>query len=112
MTGHLVAEGRHVLYAGRVDPAVVEIEQRTHGDRVVQRFIGPAGAARLVNIRAGDLIGISVDLGDELEQRLLGTGNRRRRVIREDGTDLFGVPEQLRRDRGVGADSKYALVAA
>ena len=99
------------MNARRVDPAIVEIEQRANGDCVVERFIGPARAARLVNIGAGDLIGSAIDLGEEFEQCLLGIGNRRRRVIREDGTNLLGVCKQLRRDRGVRADSKHALVA-
>lgn len=109
---HLVAENGHVLDAGRVAPAVVEIEQGADADGVVERFIGPAGAASLLDVVARNLVRGAVHLGDELEQRLLGVRDRRGRVVPEDRLDQFLAAEQFRRDRGVRADSKRALVAA
>lgn len=112
MARHLIAEGRHVLDSSRVAPAVVEIEQGADTDGVVERLVRPAGAAGFFDVFARDLVRGAIDFGEELEQRLFGVGDRRRRVVLQYSLDQRPVPQQFRRDRGVRADSKRALVAA
>jgi hypothetical protein len=63
--------------AGRINPPVVEIEERADGDREVQRFVCPASRARHVEIGGRDPRRIVIDLVDEPEQRLVLLVERR-----------------------------------
>lgn len=103
-----VGEG---LDAGRIDPAVVEVEQGADGDGVVDLLVGPAGGVEGDHVVGGDGRGVRVDLVDEAEEGFFGVGEGRVFEVGEDLADEVFTAEEFRRDRGVGADSKGAMVA-
>jgi hypothetical protein len=70
-TAHLVGFCGHVLYAGRVNPAIVEVEETAHGDGVVDGLLGPSGALDFVNIGPANLVRCAIDLIQEGEERFL-----------------------------------------
>src|SRR5437870_5733158 len=55
LPGESICGGGHIANSGRVDPAVVEVEQGTHGDRVVEGFLRPPGLLRGIDVRLRDL---------------------------------------------------------
>jgi hypothetical protein len=61
----------HLVHARRVNPAIVEIEQRADRDGEVERVIRPAGGAGDVEIAFGDRRRLVIHLVDESEQRLV-----------------------------------------
>lgn len=64
----------HGMNAGRVDPAIVEIEQRADRNGIVQLFIGPSRRADRVDIAIRYARRVVVHAIDEAEQRFLGIG--------------------------------------
>jgi len=112
----LVGERRD---SARVDPAIIEIEQRADRDRVVDGVVCPAGRVEGLHILGGDFGRAAIYLGHEAEERLLLFGERGRLEIVDDGVDqrLGGVRverefrcEQDRRDRGVRLQSERAVI--
>jgi hypothetical protein len=50
MTGGLIAEGRHIVHAIGIAPAVVKVKQGADRDGVVDGFVGPPGPPYLVKM--------------------------------------------------------------
>ena len=101
----------HRVHTRRIDPAIVEIEQRADGDREIQCFVCPACRAGDFEITLDDFRRIVIDLVDESKQCLVLFVERRRFVVNQDRIDQRGIPEELRRNCGVGLQSKRAVVA-
>lgn len=97
--------------AGRINPPVVEVEQRAHRDREIQRFVRPTGGADDIEISIGDRRRRMVHFVDESKQRLVPFVEARRLDVGQDRFDEGRVTEQLRRNCGVGFQSKGAVVA-
>src|SRR5438552_1488025 len=51
---HLIAERRHVAHTSRIDPVVIELEQRADGDRIVKGLIRPTRLPRSIDILLTD----------------------------------------------------------
>ena len=82
MAGHLVGHRGHICDARCVDPVVVELEQRTDSDRVVERFVRPTGFAHAVDICLTDGCRIRDHLFDErVERSILFRKQRRLDVV-------------------------------
>jgi hypothetical protein len=96
---------------GRINPAVVEVEERADRNGVVDGGVRPAGLVQRGDIRRSDVNRIAIDFIDETQECLLGFGERRRRDILDDSRDQGFVPEQFRRNCGVRFQSKRAIVA-
>jgi len=58
---------RHLVHARGVNPPVVKVEQRTHGNGVVDGFVGPARGAERRHVLRCDLRRLVVHFGDETE---------------------------------------------
>lgn len=89
-----------------VNPAVIEIEQRTDREGVVDRLIGVAHRVQRLDIRRPDVARITIDLGDEAQQGFFGFGQKGRLHVGEDAIDEFPAAQEFRRDRGVRLRSK------
>ncbi len=116
MEGGALAAGavgfvREGVDAGGVDPAVIEVEEGTDGDGVVDLLVGPAGGVEGYHVGGGDGMGGGVDLVEEAEEGFLGGGKGGGFEVGEDGLDGFFTAKEDRRDRGVGLDSEGAMVA-
>ncbi len=79
----LIAHGMH---AASVDPAIVEIEQSTNRDRVVDRFVGKSRLMQLRNIRRPDGNRVFIHFAHKTKQRLFGIAQLRSLKI---GKDAF-----------------------
>ena len=77
MARSMVPSGRHVLDSRRVAPAIVEVEERTNRDGIVDCLVRPPGASDLLNILKTNAVGLPVDFFQKLEERLLRLGNGR-----------------------------------
>ena len=99
-----------VVDAGRVNPSIIELEERTDSDRVVECLIRPAGCLCRVDVGLVNLIRLMYHFCDEPEERFLLIGDWSRRVVVQDRLHERAIPQELRRDRGVGANSERALV--
>ena len=95
----------------RVDPAVVEIEQRTDRDREVQLFIGPAGLSQPLRVFGGQRVRLAVHAFEKPEQQPVLLVQRGGGRVFDNALDERGISEQLRRNCGVGVDSKGALIS-
>ena len=109
---HLVSCGRHVMDAGGIDPCVVEAEKRAYRDGVVDGCLVPSSGLHHVDVFLRDSIGLRVHLFEEPKEHLIPFIDRRGFVIFQHGLHETAIAEQLRRDRGVRADSKRARVLA
>ncbi len=107
---HLVAESRHVSDSGRIDPVVVELKERTHGYRVVERLIRPTSLARHIHVFLPNRRRVANHFSDEGVKRPVLFRDRRVVEIVHDALHQSAISVKLRRDRGVGANSKKALV--
>ncbi len=81
----------HLVDAGRVYPAVVEVEQAAHHHRVVNGFVGPAMGVQRIDIDFIYRCAIAVHFLEEGQQGFLGIRDWRRRVISENSVDLRTV---------------------
>lgn len=100
----------HGMNAAGVDPAVVEIEQRTDGDRIIDGVI-----AEPDSVQSGDIVRLHgyrvfVHLADEAQHCLFWFRQRGSLDISEDSIDELFAAQKFRRDRGVRLRSKRALV--
>jgi hypothetical protein len=110
MAGHFVGRRGHVGYSGRVDPVVVELKERAHRDRVVERFVRPAGGADPIHIVLANRSGVANHFLDEGVERAILFREGCCLDVVQDTLDELPVAQQLSRDRGVRADSENALV--
>lgn len=85
----------------RVNPPVVEVEQRADCYREIKRFVGPTGGAHGLEICLRDRGRRVVHLVDEAKQRLVLFVEPGRLEIRQHRFDEPGVAKQLRRNCGV-----------
>ena len=100
----------HRVYSTRINPAIVEIEECAHGDRVIDRFIGIANVVQRLYIAPLDVYRIVIHFPNKAQQRFFRFGQRRRFEIRQNARHQFFVPKQFRRDRGVRFRSKRAVI--
>jgi len=100
----------HGVDAGRIHPAIVEVEQSANRNRIVNGFVGPAMLVQLDDVLAADAGGVTIGLIDKPQQRLFGGGQRSGIEVIQDGRDEV-FSQQFRRNCGVRLDSKRALVA-
>ncbi len=107
---HLIAKSRHVSDSGRIDPVVVELKERAHGYRVVERFIRPTGLARHIHVFPPNRRRVANHFSDEGVKRPVLIRDRRVVEIGHDTLHQSAISVKLRRDRGVGANSEKALV--
>ena len=107
---HLIAKGRHVSDSGRIDPVVVELEERAHGYCVIKRLIRPTSLARHIHVFLPNGRRVANHFSDEGVKRPVLIGDRRVVEIVHDTLHQSAIPVKLRRDRGVGANSEEALV--
>src|SRR5687767_946259 len=99
------------MHTGGVDPSVEKVEQGANGDGEVQRFVRPPRRTGDVEVRHGNLRRVVIDLVDEPEQRLVLLVQRRRFHVRQYRLYQLLVPEKLRRNCGVGLQSKRTVVS-
>ncbi len=99
------------VHTGGVDPAVIEIEERTNRNGVIDGRIRPAGFVQRGDIRRSDVYRIAIHLIDEAQQDFLARRQRRRFEIFNNGCDQGFIPQQFRRNCGVGFHSKRAIIA-
>jgi hypothetical protein len=102
---------RQRVYAAGIDPAVVEIEQRTGCDREVNRFVGPSNRVKRLHVFSRDPRRVVVHLPDETEQRLVFFVQPGGFQIAEYAPNQFFASQQFRRNCGVRLQSKRAIVA-
>ena len=89
-----------------IDPAVIEVKQRAHGDGVVDSFVGIADLVQRLHIFELNIHGISIYFANESHECLFRFGETRGLDIGEDAIDEFPAPQEFRRDRGVRLRSK------
>lgn len=110
LRAHAVSIRRHAVDAGRVDPAVVEVEQRADSNREIEFLIGPPRRSQLCRVVPGNRPGRGIHHVEECEEQfVLGVEPRGRRIL-NDARDELGIAEQFRRNCGVGVRSKRAIV--
>jgi len=56
LSRHVICECWHVVNPSRVDPGIIELEERTDSYRIVERLIRPAGCLRSIDIALVDKI--------------------------------------------------------
>jgi len=103
----LVGEGVH---ARRVDPAVVEVEERADGDGEIEGFVRPARGANPVEIGRSNARRIAIHFVDESEQDLVRLVEGRRFHVREHTADQRFIAKKFRRNCGVRLQSKRTIV--
>ena len=96
----------HSVYAAGIDPAIVKVEQRANGDRVIDRFIGVTRRMQCLDVITLNIVRVMVHLANEPHQSLFCFGQRGRFNIGKDTFDEFFAAQQFRRDRGVRLRSK------
>jgi hypothetical protein len=89
------------VHAACVNPAIVEVEQRTDGDGEVDCFVVPSNLVKRLHIFRRNLRRIVIHLIDKPEQRFVFFVERRILEILQHGPDQLLVTQKLRRDRGV-----------
>lgn len=94
----------------RVNPAVIEIEQRAYRDGEVDRLVVPAGVVKRNHIVSGDTRRIMIHLRDKAEQRFVFLVERRRFQIVNHSLHQLLALQQFRRNCGVRLQSKRAVV--
>ena len=57
--------------AARIDPSIVEIEKRTHGDAEIDGFVVPTRGSQEIGILSRNSGGLTIHLVDEPEERLV-----------------------------------------
>jgi len=102
----------HRMYATRVDPTVIEIEQGTHGNGVVNGLIRETRVVKGRDIGWAYGRGIFIDFADEPEEGLIRIRQLRRFEAGDNAIHQCLILQQFRRDRGVSFCSKRAVVEA
>ena len=74
LAGHFIGGGGHILHARGINPSIVEIEEATNGDGIVDGLFGPARLLHFVHIFLSYLVRAAVDFVYEGEKRLLRFG--------------------------------------
>ena len=101
---------RHGVDAARIDPAIIEIEQRAHRDGEVDCVVIPTGFVERFHILGGDPLRVVIHLVHEAEQRFVFGVEPGALQVPQRSPNQFFATEQFRRDRSVGLNSKRALV--
>lgn len=96
--------------ATRIDPTIVEIEERADRDGIVDGFVAETGPMKSLDIGRLDGHGVAVHLVDETKQRLFGRGKQRCFEICENACNQLRTAQQFRRDRSVRFRSKRTSV--
>lgn len=109
--GGRVGSSRHIAHSRGVDPYIVEIEECTYSDGIVQGLFAPTRGLHLLDIVHPESARLPVDLFDEGKKRLFLFTDRGRAKIPQHRVDQGAVAQQGRRDRGVRTDSEKAVVA-
>ena len=102
-----------------IHPAIVEVEERAHSDGVINRFVVPAHRMQRFHVERCDIARATIHQVDEAKERLFFFRQPGCFEIAYHATDeLFGVQipvrclfQQNSRDRGVGLQSKWTIVA-
>jgi hypothetical protein len=100
----------HRVNTAGVDPAVIEIEQGTNGNGVVNRLVAEAGVMENRDVGGLDGRGLFIDLSHKTEERFLGIRERAGFEILQHTRHQFVIVQQFGRDRGVRLRSKRALI--
>lgn len=99
------------MHAGRINPPVVEVEERTYGDCEIESLVRPSRSAHVIQIRRHDSRRIVIDLVEKAEERFVPIVERRSLEVGQHALDQRFVAEKFRRNCGVGVDSKRAVIA-
>ena len=91
----------HGVDTTRIDPAIIEIKQRAHGDGIVNRLIAVARFVQNLNIRRPDVDGIAINLLNEPEQCLFLVAQQGRFYVFKDTFHQLMAAQQFRCDRSV-----------
>src|SRR5947209_6750993 len=59
----------HCMHAARIDPTIVEVEQRADGDCIIDRFVCVADVLQRCDVRRTDVHGILVNLAHKTQHR-------------------------------------------
>ena len=102
---------RQRVHTRGIDPPIEKIEQGADRDGEIQRVVRPARGARDVQVGGCDPRRLAIHLVDESKQRLVRFVETRRLQVGQDRVDQRGIAEQLRRNCGVGLQSKRAVIA-
>ena len=100
----------HRMHAARVDPSIVEIEQSTYSDGVIDRFVRIAGLMESFDIRRLDGYGIGIYFTNKAEESFFRLAELRGIGVLKYAVDEFPAAQQFRRDRGVRFRSKRAPI--
>ena len=109
-SGDCISRGSHIAHSRGVDPFIVEIEERAHGNGIVQCLIAPARGLHPVYVFLLNPAGFTIHLLDECKQRLLPIADRSSSIIFQHRVDQGAIAQQGRRDRGVGTDSEQTVI--
>jgi len=101
--------GERVDPAG-IDPAIVEVEQGANGDGEINGVILPAHGVERLDVSRLDAGRVVVHFGDEAEEGFVLCVEFGVFQIAQDPPDQFFIAQQFGRDRGVGLQSKWAVV--
>lgn len=86
------------VYAGDIDPTIVEIEQRAGGDREVDGFVGPSDRVQRPHVFSRDPGRVVVHFADEAEQGLVLFVEAEGFQIAEHAPNQFFASQQFRRN--------------
>ena len=106
---------RQCVNSACINPAIVKIKKGAGGNGEVNRFIIPTGGAKRMHIFRRDPRRIFVYFANKTKERLVLVVQAGSFQIVQHAPNQFPVTgtffnKQFRRDRGVGLQSKWALV--
>jgi hypothetical protein len=87
---------RERMNPSRVNPPIVEVEQRAHRDDEVQDFVGPARCPNSIEITLRDRRRAGVHLVHESKERLVRLIERRGFQVGQDPLDEDRIAEEFR----------------
>ena len=102
--------GQRMDTAG-IDPAIVKIEQRAHGDGEIDRLVIPSQCAQRNHVVGGNSRRIVVHFVHKSKQRFVLFIERGSFQIPQRSPDQLFTLQQFRRNCGVGFQSKRTIVA-
>lgn len=89
---HLVSFGGHVLYARRINPTIIEVEEAANGDGIVDGFFRPSGTFDFIHIRLANLIRSPIDFINEGEESFQIICERGSLIVFQNGLDERAIP--------------------
>src|ERR1039458_1754649 len=111
LSAYLVGLFRQRMDTARINPAIIEIEQRAHGNGEVYRLVIPSQRAQGKHVVGGNSRRIVVHLVYKSKQRFVLIIERGSFEILQHSPDQFFTFQQFRRNCGVGLQSKRTVVA-